>query len=62
MILVFIILGIIIFISLTMFLIRLFNVKLEIVGETTSNAGGDLFDSYFIVEDLENSVRNDSNF
>lgn len=35
----------------------LFNVKLEIVGETTSNAGGDLFDSYFIVEDLENSVR-----
>lgn len=35
----------------------LFNVQLEIVGETASNVSGELLDSYFIVEDLENSVR-----
>ena len=35
----------------------LFNVKLEIISETASNVSGELFDSYFIVEDLENSVR-----
>ena len=31
----------------------LFNVKMEIVGETTSNSGGQIFDSFFLVEDLE---------
>ena len=31
----------------------LFNVKMEIVGETTSNSGGPIFDSFFLVEDLE---------
>lgn len=31
----------------------LFNVKMEIVGETTSNSGGLIFDSFFLVEDLE---------
>ena len=35
----------------------LFNVKLELIGEATPNNGGYIFDSYFIVEDLENSVR-----
>ena len=35
----------------------LFNVKLELIGENASNEGGYIFDSYFIVEDLENSVR-----
>lgn len=31
----------------------LFNVKMEIIGETTSNSGGLIFDSFFLVEDLE---------
>lgn len=31
----------------------LFNVKMEIVGETTSNSGGQIFDGFFLVEDLE---------
>ena len=35
----------------------LFNVKLEIIGETMPNSSGDIFDSYFIVEDLKNSIR-----
>ena len=35
----------------------LFNIKLEIIGETLPNGSGDIFDSYFIVEDLKNSIR-----
>ena len=35
----------------------LFNIKLEIIGETVPNSSGDIFDSYFIVEDLKNSIR-----
>ncbi len=31
----------------------LFNVKMEIIGETTSNSGGLIFDSFFLIEDLE---------
>ena len=31
----------------------LFNVKMEIIGETTSNSGGPIFDSFFLIEDLE---------